>query len=325
VKILLAESSGFSTAALAALRSVAEVIEADLDRTALLAAVADADVLWVRLRHQIDEQVLSAGPKLKYLVSPTTGLNHLDMAAAKRRNIQVISLRGEVEFLRDIRATAELTVGLLLSLLRRIPPALQDTQAGNWDRDKFQGRELYGKTVGIVGYGRLGRIVARYLQAFDTRVLVTDPELEAPGSEGAALPDGVVAVSLARLLAESDVVTLHVNLCDATEGFFGAAEFAQMKPGAWFINTARGELVDEEAMIAALQTDRLAGVALDVLRDENSQGMARHKLVQLSQSDPRVLITPHIGGCTIESMEKTERHLAERLLSILAANRSAKS
>ena len=225
----------------------------------------------MRLRHRIDRQVFDAASRLKILVSPTTGLNHIDLEEAARRGIQVISLRGEVEFLKDVRATAELTMGLLLSLVRHIPAAVADTRRGSWDRDTFQGRELYGKTAGVVGYGRLGQIVARYLQAFDMRVLVADPDIDPED-----LGPGLSRVPLSKLLAESDVVTLHVNLCDDTYGFFGREQFATMRPGGWFINTSRGELIDEQALLDFLQSGHLAGAALDVLCDERSSGMAGH-------------------------------------------------
>ncbi len=318
MKILISESSGFSPAALRTLKPVGEVVPADLDRAGLLSAVKNIDILWVRLRNRIDTEVFDAAPQLKVVVTPTTGLNHIDLKEAAKRGIQVVSLKGETDFLKDVRATAELTVGLLLALLRNVPAATTDTVAGRWDRDSFQGRELYGKTAGIVGYGRLGHIVARYLQAFDMRVLVTDPDLDPEDLE-----PGLTKVSLAKLLAESDIVSLHVNLCDDTCGMFGREQFEAMQPGAWFINTARGELVDEGALLDALRSGRLAGAALDVLCDENATGMQGHPLIDYAKNNPRLIITPHIGGCTRESMEKTERFLAGRLASLIAATAKA--
>lgn len=318
MKILISESGGFSPAALRALQAVAEVEPADLDRAGLLAAIKDVDVLWVRLRNRIDAAVFDAAPRLKIVVTPTTGLNHVDLKEAAKRGIQIVSLKGETDFLKDVRATAELTVGLLLALLRQVPAATADAAAGHWDRDRFQGRELYGKTAGIVGYGRLGHIVARYLQAFDMRVLVSDPDLDPEDLE-----PGLTKVSLSKLLAESDVVSLHVNLCDDTYGMFGRAQFEAMQPGAWFINTSRGELVDEAALLDGLRLGHIAGAALDVLCDEDATGMAGRPLVEYARQNPRLIITPHIGGCTRESMEKTERFLARRLVSLIAATADA--
>lgn len=281
-------------------------------REALLKAVPSAEVLWVRLRHRIDAEILSAAPALSLIVTATTGLNHIDLEAAQARGIEILSLRGKTDFLKDIRATAEHTVGLMLALIRKIPAATTDVILGSWRRDPFQGSELYGKTVGLVGYGRLGKIVARYLRAFDTEVLATDPLL--PEGYGA---DGIQIVSLAELLRRSDIVSLHVNLSDSTQGFFNADMLARMKPGAMFVNTSRGELIDENALIERLKDGSLSGAALDVLSGENSAGMSEHPLVKYAQTHENLIVTPHIGGCTVESMAKTEHFLAQELYGIL--------
>ena len=312
IKILVAESEGFSAGAAAQLREAADLVLADLDRQGLMAAVHDFDVLWVRLRHRIDAEVLRRATRLKIIVSPTTGLDHIDLAEAQRRGIHVLSLRGESVFLQDVRGTAEHTIALILSLLRHIPQACAHAKYGDWNRDLFRGRELHGKTAGIVGYGRLGRIVARYLRAFDTRVLVTDPKIHTDQTEV-----GITPTSLTTLLQESDLVTLHVNLCDDTRRFFGHEQFAAMKEGAWFINTSRGELVDEEALLTALRSGRLRGAALDVVSQERSPRSGDHPLVVHARENDNLIITPHIGGCTAESMAKTECFLADRLSSLL--------
>lgn len=317
-KILVAESTRFTSRAETILRGLGEVSLADLDRPGLLRAVIDAEVLWVRLRHRIDSEVLGNAPKLKFLVSPTTGLNHIDLSEAEKRGIQLVSLRGQTDFLREIRATAEHTIGLSLALLRHVTQAHAQVVSGHWNRDAFWGNELAGKTIGIVGYGRLGRIVAEYFKVFGCGVLVADPEV-APSE----LASRVSFRPLPELLAEADLVTLHVNLSDATQKFFGRDQFARMKAGAWFINTARGELVDEDALLGALQSGRLAGAALDVLSDERPAGMTDHPVVQYAKTHDNVLITPHIGGCTFESVEKTEIFAAEKLRSLLQAGQDA--
>lgn len=311
-KILISESGGFAERAASLLRQVGELTFADLDRESLLAAVGEANILWVRLRHRIDSEVINAGQPLKIIVTATTGLNHIDLQEAARRGIQVLSLRGEAEFLQDIRATAEHTVALILALLRQIPAAFTHVQEGGWNRDLFKGRELHRKTVGVVGYGRLGRLVARYLKSFDMQILAADPYIDA-----GAIDEGVVLVSLAELLREADLVTLHVNLCEQTRGLMGREQFSAIKQDAWFINTSRGELVDEHALLDALYTRRLAGAALDVVCDEDSSGMQDHPVVAYARAHDNLIITPHIGGCTVESMEKTECFLANRLLILL--------
>lgn len=314
VKVLMAEPDGFSPRAMEALGRFAEVRLAGGDYRSLLAGAAWADILWVRLRHAIDRAVMDSAPRLRAIVSPTTGLNHIDLDEAGRRGIEVVSLQGETAFLRNIRATAELTVGLMLSLLRRIPAAVEHVRDGAWDRDQFRGHELAGLTVGLVGYGRLGSLVARYLQAFDARVLVTDPAVSA-----AALAPGLKLLSLDELLASSGMVSLHASYSKANERMIGEAQFAAMRPGAWFVNTARGELVDETALIGALESGRLAGAAVDVLAGEQQQQTPGEVpvLVDYARRHRNLLVTPHIGGCTVESMEKTELFMTGKLETLV--------
>jgi D-3-phosphoglycerate dehydrogenase len=307
-RILISESTGFSTNAVNLLRRKGTVILANLDRKELLSAIKEADVLWVRLRHRIDSKVMAAAPRLKVIVTATTGLNHIDIAEAMRRDIRVLSLRGEVDFLRDVCGTAEHTIALILALLRRLPGALHHVQTGGWDRNSFKGAELYKKTIGIVGYGRIGRIVARYLKAFGARVLASDPNVD-PKS----VRRDIAMVSLVKLLGQADMVTLHVDLSEKTRGFFGTDQFRAMKRGAWFINTSRGELVDENALLCALRSKWLSGAALDVLSNENYYGMKENALIAYAREHNNLIITPHIGGCTVESMEKTECFLAKKL------------
>jgi len=311
-RILITESSEFSLVALERL-SGHEVRREDLAlRSDLLAGIGDAEVLWVRLRHRIDEEVFSAAPALRYVVTPTTGLNHIDLEAAESRGIHVLSLKGEEAFLRDVRATAELTIGLMLSLLRRLPGAIRHVVDGGWNRDLFRGGELMGCPVGIVGYGRLGRIVGRYLLAFGAEVVATDPHVSTGEFDA-----GIEPVPLDRLLAGSRVVTLHVNLDEATRGFFGAGEIGALRGGALLVNTSRGELVDEAALLAALETGAIAGAALDVLAGEHPAVARDHPLVRHAAANDNLLITPHLGGATAESMHKTEIHMADLLIGAL--------
>src|SRR5689334_6049609 len=173
-RILVAESQGFSGEAAALLAQIGDVNLADLDRATLLRHVGEADILWVRLRTRIDSEVLGAATRLKTIVTPTTGLNHIDLTEAERRGIRVLSLKGETSILRNVRATAEHTIALILALSRRLPQAWRHVREGGWTRDLFVGSEIFRKTAGIVGYGRLGCLVAGYLACFGARVLVCD-------------------------------------------------------------------------------------------------------------------------------------------------------
>ncbi|HSW29265.1 MAG TPA: NAD(P)-dependent oxidoreductase [Longimicrobiales bacterium] len=307
MRILVAESAGFSPAAEARLRELGHVTMADLDQAALLGGVGSADVLVVRLRNRVNLDVLAAAPFLRAVVSPTTGLDHLDLAALDARGIAVLSLRGEAEFLRGVTATAEHAWALLLALVRRVPAAAEAARRGAWDRDRFRGRELAGKTLGVVGLGRLGTMVARYGAAFGMRVVAYDPFVD-PGAIPERMP------SLAALLAVSDVVSLHVPLHAGTRGMLDAQALAHIKPGAVLVNTSRGDVVDEDALVEAVRSGRLAGAALDVVVGEmGAAGPGASPAVRFAAGDDRILVTPHIGGATLESMENTEIFMAEKL------------
>ena len=295
-KLLIAESSGFSPAALARLEQSFEVTPADLARADLLDILRQEQFagLWVRLRNRIDAEVLTAAPTLQFVATNTTGLTHLDLEELERRNIAVLSLRGEVDFLTEIRATAEHTIALLLALLRKIPAAHEHVLAGGWDRDLFAGRELHRKTAGIIGYGRLGRIVARYLQAFGMQVLATSPHLQQADCD-----PGVTAMPLQKLLAAAQIVSLHANYIPANTKLLGPAEFALMQPGSWFINTARGELVDEARLIEALTTGHLLGAGLDVFGEEPLP--RGNPLLGLANA----VFAPHIAWLTPEPLVRS--------------------
>ncbi|GMV05471.1 MAG: hypothetical protein AMXMBFR53_17490 [Gemmatimonadota bacterium] len=308
MRILVAECRGFSPRAVARLEALGAVTLADLDAAGLRAAVAGTDVLFVRLRNRVDAAVLEAAPGLRAVVSPTTGLDHLDLGALDARGVAVLSLRGEADFLRTVTATAEHTWALLLALLRRLPAASEAARRGEWDRDRFRGRELAGKVLGVVGLGRLGSMVARYGEAFGMRVFAYDPYRE-------GWPNGVDrAPTLEELLARADVVSLHVPLNDGTRGLLDAAALAAVKPGAVLVNTSRGGIVDEEALVEAVRSGRLAGAALDVVTGEGTPGgPAASPAVRFAAGDDRILVTPHVGGATLESMENTEIFMAEKL------------
>jgi D-3-phosphoglycerate dehydrogenase len=307
-RILNAECGRFSAEARTALQALGQVDEVEADRDFLLQHVADYDVLVVALRNTIDAALLEHARRLKVIVTPTTGLNHIDQAAARSRNITILSLQGETGFLNQVSATAELTWGLLLALLRHIPAAHASVMQGRWDRNAFYGHELKDKTLGIVGCGRLGSMVARYGLAFRMSVLAHDIR---PAEQ-----EGVAFVALPELLQRSDVVSLHLPLNDATRNFFDACCFARMKQGAVLLNTARGELVDTSALLDALGNGRVAGAAMDVLADETSldpEWLGRHPLASYARTHGNVLISPHIGGVTHESVSSTNLFMIRKL------------
>lgn len=309
-RILIAEPLDFSPAAKAVLDEVAEVELRAVPEGALAGAFAAYDVVWLRLGHRVGARDLRDAPRCRILAVPATGTDHVDVAACERAGIRVLSLRGEVEFLKGVRATAEMTLALALALFRRLPEALEHVLAGGWERDRFRGRELAGKTAGVVGVGRLGEMVARLFAAFGMRVLGFDPHRDFP-PEVAERRD-----RLEQLLAESDLVSLHVPYLPETRHLIGASAFAAMKPGAVLVNTSRGGVVDEVALLRALESGRLGGAALDVL--EGEPGISReHPVVAAALRDRRLLLVPHLGGNTRESLEKAEVFLAGKVAAAL--------
>ena len=290
------------------LQSVFDVQAIDANRQQLIAAISNFEVLWVRLRNMIDKEIMDHAPKLTTIATNTTGLNHVDLDEAAKRKIAVVSLKGEYEFLSDIRATAEHTIGLALALLRKIPAAHNHASAGGWDRYPFKGHELYEQTAGIIGYGRLGKIVAGYFKAFGMKVLVCDPNV-------ADTPDDVLKVQLDELVRQSDVISLHVDYRPENNQMIDKSVFDHVKQGAVFINTARGELVNESDLLAALNSGRLAGATLDVVASEHTNSDVRAALVQYTTGNDNLILTPHIGGNTFESHFKTEEFLAQKLLN----------
>lgn len=307
--IINAEPEGYSEEARAILREFAELREEPLSRRKLMTHLTDAFGLIVRLGHCVDDEMLAAAPRLRFVATATTGLNHVDLVATEMRGITVLSLKGEIEFLNNITATAEHTWGLLLALIRFIPGAVEHSLTGEWDRNLFKGRELSGLTLGIVGYGRLGRLVACYGKAFRMRVLAADPN-------PISLDEGIQYASLDEVLRQSDVVSLHVGLNPETYDLIGPEEFSRIKLGAYLVNTSRGEIVNEKALLAALESKRLAGAALDVLCDEVPSGAQwpnEHLLLAYARKHQNLLITPHIGGATKDAMHKTEIFMAEKI------------
>ena len=283
--------------------------------SALLARPYDA--VFLRLGLSFTAEMMDAAPTVKYLVTPTTGLNHIDLEAAAEWGIQLISLKGETEYLQSIRSTSEHTIALLLALIRRLPTAVRAVESGRWEREPFLGRELSGNTLGIIGYGRLGRLVARYAQAFYMRVLVFDTDERQLQN----LPEGIAKSSLENLLAQSDFVSLHIPGTVENANFMDAGKLAQMKPGAFLINTSRGEVVCEEDLLKALESGHLGGAALDVLKGDSSWSgrvPEENPLLAFAKRDPRLIITPHIGGYALESLDSTRMFVARKFLGVLS-------
>ena len=258
---------------------------------------------------------MNASPKLKVIASNTTGVPHIDMAAAADKGITVCSLKDEQAFLDTITPTAEHTWGLLLALSRKVPWAHDAATQGSWNRRNFSSERMLSRMkLGLIGCGRLGSRVAKYGLAFDMKVSYFDPYKD-------LAVDGVSRVhDLKELVKNSDVVSLHVPALPETKNLISNEIFNTFKPGAYFINTARGEVIDERALLEALEEGRLSGVATDVLDGEYVPGFhARdHPLVQYAKTHTNLLLTPHIGGSTRDAWFETERKTIEMVISVFA-------
>lgn len=269
------------------------------------------DVAIVQLGVTYDEATLKRGTKLRIIGTATTGTDHIDLAAAKKLGIEVISLKNEIDFLKTIPSTAEHTWGLLLALMRNMLSACDDVRNGTWDGKLFVGTQLRGKTLGIVGVGRLGTIVAGYAKAFGLNVI---------GYDICKIPPSTCEqVSMEYLLHASDIVSLHVHLTDDTYHMIDADRLALMKPSAVLINTARGKIVDQKALLSALKRKHLAGYAADVLEQEMQFGKDCHRdpLVRYMATHHNVILTPHIGGRTTEARAATDIFIAKKLQELL--------
>ena len=272
----------------------------------------DTEILFCGLGINIDESLLGQVANIKYVVSPATGTNHLDLDYLNARNIKLIYLGDFSNEISNVFSTAELAWSLLLAVVRRIIPAHGSVVSGSFDRGPFLGVDLAGRTLGIIGYGRLGRRVAEYGQAFGMRVVVCDID----DSKVLNLANGITAFTLDQLLSTSDVVSIHVPLNEHTHRLITGMQISKMKNGAVLINTSRGEVVDELAIVDALETGKLYGVGVDVLVGENANNFSSDNspLVRAATRNLNAVVSPHIGGWTNQAVATTRSLVVEELL-----------
>ena len=282
------------------LQSYGEVIykpEVDRNELKILLDTTGADYLFTNPNKQnfiLDKEVLQFG-FLKVINTCSTGLNHIDTNYCKENKIDVWSLKEDYELINDLPSTSELAFGLMMSLLRNIPKSFHSVKDGNWDYEPYVGHQIKGKTIGVIGYGRLGKIMCKLFDGWGVKLLATDPYERIITARG---------VPLDELLEKSDVVFLHTHVTDDTCGMVDEEFLSYMKEGSYLINTARGELVDEKAIIESIECGHLKGYGTDVIKDEFGD-IQNSKLVEFSMNpNNNVVITPHIGGMTIEGQTK---------------------
>ena len=273
----------------------------------------------IGLALQIDKKLIDSMPNLKIVASPATGMNHIDVSYLKSKGIKLISLRGRKGFLRNVPSTAEETFALLLALIRNIPWAFDDVKNGGWNRLEWRGHQLMNKTIGLLGFGRLGRIVARYAKAFGMKIISCAPNV----SKEFMRSRGVEKVSMEDLFKKSDVVSLHVLLTDKTHNLVKEKYLKMMKPSAYLINTARAELIEKGALEKALKNKWIAGAGVDVMWDEKGDGshLKNNILLEYAKKNKNLIILPHIGGATFEAMETTQDYIAELVRNFVSKSK----
>jgi len=273
-----------------------------LDPGQLLEAVADAEALVIRSGTKVTADVIAAAPRLRVIGRAGIGVDNVDVSAATSRGIVVMNTPGGNNI-----TTAEHALALLISLARHIPQATASMKSGRWDKKRFMGMELYNRTLGVIGLGNIGRIVADRARGLRMKVIAADPFL----SEDSAARSDVELVSLEELLSRADAISVHVPRTKDTAGLLGRAAFARVKPGVLLVNAARGGIVDEEALLEALDAGRVAGAALDVFEAEPVP--ADSPLV----AHERVICTPHVGASTEQAQINVAIAIAEQVRDYL--------
>jgi D-3-phosphoglycerate dehydrogenase len=273
------------------------------------------DAIVVRSATKVTAEVIEASPRLKVVARAGAGLDNIDVEAAARRGVKVVNVPEAVA-----NAVAELTLALMLSLLRSIPQAVESLRAGRWDKKVFVGRELAGMTVGVVGLGNIGTLVAEKLVALGARVIAYRRNRQLLEREAARI--GVhAASSLEELLRRSELVTLHVPYTAETHHLINSANIRLLPKGSYLVNTSRAWIVEGRALLEALNSGVLEGAAVDVHYHEPPREEWEWELIR----HPRVVATPHIGAQTREAGERISELLAEKLLAELSGGRAQKA
>lgn len=301
MKIVLAEKVSPATLAVFAAEPGWEVLTHDKLPDGLPAALKDADAIVVRSAVQVDDALMEHAPKLRVIGRAGVGVDNVDAEAATRRGIVVMNTPGA-----NAVAVAELTIGLMLALARKLPAANTSMHAGKWEKKSLQGAELKGKTFGILGLGRIGLEVAKRAKGFGLEIIGSDPFVSA----AVARENGIRLVSLDELFAGCDYLTLHVGLTPQTAGVINERSLASMKKGVRIINCARGELVEDAALVAALKSGHVGGAALDVFTVEPPKDSPYFGL-------DNVILTPHIAGSTAEAQEAVGIQIARQIRDYL--------
>ena len=283
------------------------------NRSLALKEIKNADAYLASANIEIDKEFLDNAKKLKVIGSPSTGVDHMDLNLIKKKKIKCFDISKEFKLINNFTATSELVFSLILALNRKLIPSISEVKNGYWNREKFQGFQLLGKTLGIVGLGRLGKISANIGSGFGMKVIANDIKK--------IKYNNVKMVSLKRLAAISDIISIHVHLNHSTENLINKNFFSNMKRSAFIINTARGKIINEDDLLNALKNKVIAGAGLDVIDGEwlSNEKRVNHKLVKYSRNHSNLLITPHIGGATQESIQNARIFMAKKIAKYLSS------
>lgn len=288
------------------------IVERTEPDDSLLAKFETADVFMdASMKVRIPANSIEKATNLKLIVTATTGADHIDQKALAARNIPILTLAGQKEFLRGLSSAAEHSWLLLLATGRKLRSSIHHVEQGGWDRVQFPGIMIRNKTLGVIGMGRIGSLMSRYAKAFEMNVLGYDSEIKEFSSD--ATPSG-----LNELLAKSDIVTIHIPRNDKTKNFFNADKIRKMKKGSILINTSGGSIIDEKALVRALKEGKVAGVGVDVLNTEPKN--EESPLWQYAKKHENVIITPHIGGFCPETVGLSVRFSGERISTYFKEN-----
>lgn len=288
---------------------VARLHRAETTADSIVQSLQDADALVdASIRVPLTDKMIAQAPHLKVISCASTGTDHVAREEAKRRGIAVISLRDHPEVIANLTPAAELTWALLMACARKLPAALDHVRQGGWIREEFPGLMLNGRQLGLIGCGRIGGWMARYAAAFGMRVVGYDPFVS-------AMPASITSQPIDVVVRESDVVSVHVPLTEGTRGLLSASLLAQIKPGAIVLNTSRGAIIDEAALLEGLKSGRIGAAGIDVLDGEPD--IVNHPLLAYAKQHDNLLITPHCGGFSPDAVAIVSRHAASVALAVL--------
>lgn len=303
MKILITEPDYFPKDLVKPLEKIGDVVAKKVDYNQLLEEIKDTDILFIRVQTKVDKKILDNAEKLKAIASMTTGLDHIDIKQAEVRGIKIISPPGYAT-----TATAEYTMSLVMALSRKIPWAFEHFKKEKWERHRFLGTELQGKTIGVIGFGRIGSRVGKFASAFGMKVIFYDPYLDSNMLKDV---QATRVDSLDELIKTSDVITIHAFLSKDTKKMMSKEQLSKMKRSAIIVNAARGMELDESDLVEALESGKIAGAALDVFEEEPLP--PSHELVNYARTHDNLLLTPHIAGSTKESIDLAARLVVEKI------------